>query len=130
MKKTTKIIISILVILTYIFLLLIFIELKNINNRIPDTFYARNVYFEMENDSNSRYRMTFDIISSLEKEYKDNKLIVKFKCYDENGIMITDNLEAKIEKGEFNHGTILYTGIGQQNYKNIKYCELNYVSVY
>lgn len=110
-------------------LLLIFIELKNVKNSIYDTFYAEDVYFQIENHNLPSYRITFQLFSSQGKSYKKNELLVKFKCYDKNGFMIADDVEAKIEKGKFEQGIMTYVSNCRTKYEEIKYCELNYVQI-
>jgi hypothetical protein len=132
MKKTnkTKNIIYIFSIIVCLILLLIFFELKNINNNFPDTFYAEDVLFQIEESTVPSYRINFSLVSNLEKNYEDKSLLVKFKCYDKNGAMIADDVEAKIEKDEFSQGIMSYTSSCRSRYDEIVYCELNYVRVH
>ncbi len=134
MKKMTKnnnyILGYIISSLCCLFLLLILLRLINIKNSIPDTFYAEDVLFQIEESTVPSYRINFSLVSNLEKNYEDKSLLVKFKCYDKNGAMIADDVEAKIEKGEFSQGIMSYTSSCRSRYDEIVYCELNYVRVH
>lgn len=135
MKKINKsnqnnIFYYILMILCCLFLVLILLKLENIKNSYPDSFYAEDVLFQIEESTVPSYRINFSLVSNQGKKYEDKSLLVKFKCYDKNGIMIADDVEAKIEKGEFTQGVISYASSCRSRYDEIVYCELNYVSVH
>lgn len=129
MKKTTNNnkFLNVMVILCCLFLLLIFIELVIIRNNIYDIFYAEDVLFQIEDSKIPSYRITFKLISNQNKDYEDKSLLVKFKCYDSNSVLIADDVEAKIEKGDFDSGMISYVSSARSGYNEITYCELNYV---
>ena len=116
-------------ILCCLFLVLILLELVNIKNGTTDSFYAEDAYFQLEDPNVPSYRINFQLVSSQGKEYKDKSLLVKFKCYDKNGVMVADDVEAKIENGEFTQGIMSYVGSYRSGYDEIVYCELNYVKV-
>lgn len=132
MKKIIKdnVFYKIIAIFCCLFLLLIFLGLINIKNSVADTFHAKNVYFQIEDPNFPRYRITFKLISMQGNEYENNSLLVYFKCYDKNGIMVDDAVEAKIKKGEFDGGVMSYVGTSNSRYDEITYCELNYVTVF
>ena len=78
MKKNLYYVISIL---SCLFLILIFIEIKDIKNNLNDTFYATDISFERGKG------VSFFLYTSSKKTYENNCLTVHFKCYDKNGIM-------------------------------------------
>lgn len=106
-----------------------FVLLVKVKNGLYDTFHASNVWFVAKDDGS--YQITFKLISEQGKSYPDKELGVYFKCYDENGVMLLDDLTAVLEDGDYLGTVTFYDSDHQQAHANeIDRCELNYVEIY
>lgn len=131
MKKQLKLNWSFLkyVVLGCVFVLCIvnLFALVKIKNEIYDTFYAKGVSFIAKDDNT--FQMSFDLESAQGKSYSGKKLNVYFKCYDEKGIILIDNILVPVDGNELGMRQI-YDADYQQAYADtIDRCELNYVQI-
>lgn len=104
-----------------------FIALIKVENGLYDTFFAYDVNFTANADRS--YSMTFGAISAQNKSYSNNKLVFHFKCYDKNGVLLDDNVQAVVRKGDFRQINSYNHENAYSHAESVSYCELNYVRI-
>ena len=110
-------------------LALIFIEINNIKNGLPDIFNVS--VHHIEKKSSDLPEIQFTLNSGTEKTYNNKNIQVYFNCYNSNGIKADGHFYVNITLNEdINSYNFTETLIGSGSYdKNIEYCEFNYAIV-
>lgn len=114
---------------------LVFLEIKNIKDSLPDEFAVSITKFEfkagdIETVSDDCYELYFFLSPKTKKNYKYKSLDVYFNCYDANGKMIDEIFYVPIklednDSGYFGGELIDSRGLID---KELSYCEFNYVN--
>jgi len=105
--------------------------LIEIKNNMYDTFYVDDVNFVYNQDET--YFMTFKAISAQNKSYSGKTLYFYFKCYDNKGLMVDDDIQVKADGNKISVFSFYNSADGDVSMvssKNISYCELNYAEIY